>query len=191
MLGPTAASKEQGNKTSILIVSVLLLCLFATASIQASTVRNSELNSAPQTAVGTNKLESVTQSKSSSYQGKTANNLVVVVDIDNPISALTKKEVIDIYMGRYKTFPDSRLVQAIDYPPGSSIKQLFYQLLVDRSERKINAYWSRLLFSGRAIPPKSTDSPEEVVSVLINNPNGLAYMPEHAVTSEMKIVYRL
>ena len=119
------------------------------------------------------------------------NGLVLVVHSANPIASLTQKQVIDIYMGRFQTFPNDTPVKPIDFPQGSMQKQTFYKLLVDKSERKIKAYWSRLLFSGRATPPKELESKVHVISELMINKNALAYINEQDVTAEMKIVYRL
>lgn len=81
-------------------------------------------------------------------------SLVVVVSTQNAIDNLDKKQLIDIFMGRFKSFPNGDSVTPIDYFAGSSQRKAFYELLVGKSERKINAYWSRLLFSGRATPQR-------------------------------------
>ncbi len=115
--------------------------------------------------------------------------LVVVVKNSSSIVALSKKQVIDIYMGRFQTFPDGRPVKPVDFPAGSIEKKSFYQQLVGQDERKINAYWSRLLFSGRATPPVQADSKQQVIERL--DEQALAYVPVNDVTPEMKIVYQL
>jgi len=116
-------------------------------------------------------------------------SLVVVVQATSPIESLSKKEVIDIYMGRFQTFPDGSPVSPIDFPAGSKEKKSFYHQLVGKDERKIKAYWSRLLFSGRATPPIQADSKQQILQSL--NDQALAYVPANEVTQEMKIVYQL
>jgi hypothetical protein len=116
-------------------------------------------------------------------------SLVVVVKAASPIERLSKKEVIDIYMGRFQTFPNGTPVAPIDFPAGSDEKKSFYKQLVGKDERKIKAYWSRLLFSGRATPPIQADSKQQVLEGL--NDQALAYLPANEVTQEMKIVYQL
>lgn len=115
-------------------------------------------------------------------------SLVLVVKAASPIQNLSKKEVIDIYMGRFKTFPDGQPVSPIDFPSGSNEKKSFYLQLVGKDERKIKAYWSRLLFSGRATPPIQADSKQQVLESL--DDQTLAYIPANDVTQEMKIVYK-
>jgi ABC-type phosphate transport system substrate-binding protein len=117
-------------------------------------------------------------------------SLVVVVSTQNAIDHLDKKQLIDIFMGRFKNFPNGASVTPIDYFAGSSQRKAFYELLVGKSERKINAYWSRLLFSGRATPPEKASSIPDIIQMMREDVNILAYLNASKVTKEMKIVYR-
>ncbi|MDF2177729.1 hypothetical protein P2G88_05655 [Aliiglaciecola sp. CAU 1673] len=116
--------------------------------------------------------------------------LVVVVNHSNPIDELDQKQVMDLYMGRYTSFPNSMPATPIDYPSNSAVKQQFYKMLVNKDEKKIRAYWSRLLFSGRAKPPMEAESGENIPTLLADNNAALAYVPVDQVTSEMKIVFQ-
>ncbi|MDM7862341.1 hypothetical protein QTP81_17165 [Alteromonas sp. ASW11-36] len=119
-----------------------------------------------------------------------SDSLVVVVHAGNAIEALSKKQVIDIYMGRYSSFPNGQPAAPIDFPDESVEKALFYQLLVNQDLRKIRSYWSRLLFSGRAKPPRELETASEIAQYLDTDINTLAYVPRSQVTTEMKIVYQ-
>lgn len=116
---------------------------------------------------------------------------VVVVNKDNKIKTLSKREVIDIYMGRYLTFPDGANAQPLDLPAQSSLKNDFYLKLVNQDERKINAYWARLLFSGRAKPPEAASSVHDALQTLQKSEFSIAYIPETELTDAVKVVYRL
>lgn len=117
-------------------------------------------------------------------------SLVVVVNRANPIQSLSKKEIVDMYMGRYQSFPDGTPVLPIDFPNNSEVKARFYKHLVNQSEKRINSYWSRLLFSGRARPPRETKLAEQVAALLQQNNDAIAYLPKHSVTEDMKIVFQ-
>ncbi|MDP5030133.1 MAG: hypothetical protein NWQ54_06190 [Paraglaciecola sp.] len=117
--------------------------------------------------------------------------LVVVVNKNNAIEALSKREVIDIFMGRYLTFPDGETAQPVDLPAATALKSDFYLQLVNRDEQKINAYWARLLFSGRAKPPEAATSIEDALNKIQNSQYSIAYLPEDQLTDDVKVVYRL
>ncbi|MBF7074408.1 hypothetical protein ISG33_13460 [Glaciecola sp. MH2013] len=124
------------------------------------------------------------------YMTDKSDQLVVVVHGTSSTEALSKKELIDIYMGRFKNFPNGSTATPIDYFKGSNQRKAFYQLLVGKSERKIDAYWSRLLFSGRATRPNKATSVAEIQQELQQNPSAIAYINAANVTEEMKIVYQ-
>jgi hypothetical protein len=118
-------------------------------------------------------------------------NLVLVVNNANQVDALSRKQIIDIYMGRFSTFPNGIKADPLDFPGGSIERQTFYEILVGKNEKKIKAYWSRLLFSGRAIPPEVLSPKSEIISTVAIGLNTIAYMDAKDVTPEMKIVYQL
>ena len=126
-----------------------------------------------------------------SFSGVNAtDDIVVVVNHSNDVSSLSKKEVIDIYMGRYLSFPNGASASPIDFPTRSVTKQQFYLLLVNQNEQEIKSYWSRLLFSGRAKPPTEADSAAGAIKLVEQKADAIAYIPRDKVTSEMKIVFQ-
>ncbi|KAA1161454.1 hypothetical protein [Pseudoalteromonas distincta] len=114
---------------------------------------------------------------------------VVVVNKSNAINALSKREIIDIYMGRYLTFPDGETSKPLDLPAQSTLKNDFYLQLVNKNEQKINAYWARLLFSGRAKPPTPSTSVEDAINKIIASQFAIGYIPVSQVTDAVKVVY--
>ena len=114
---------------------------------------------------------------------------VVVVNKSNAINALSKREIIDIYMGRYLTFPDGETSKPLDLPAQSTLKNDFYLKLVNKNEQKINAYWARLLFSGRAKPPTPSTSVEDAINKIAASQFAIGYIPLSQVTDEVKVVY--
>ena len=116
--------------------------------------------------------------------------LVVVVGKNNSINSLSKTQIIDIYMGRYSTFPNGIAAKPLDRIAGSPEKQQFYQALVNKNEAKINAYWARLLFSGRASPPSNFATDTEMLEELRSSAQAIGYVLESEVDDSMKVVYR-
>ncbi|TMO80426.1 hypothetical protein CWC16_07600 [Pseudoalteromonas sp. S3776] len=123
----------------------------------------------------------------SSYAQST--EFAVVVNKNNAINSLSKREIIDIYMGRYLTFPDGETSQPFDLPAQSALKNDFYLKLVNKDEQKINAYWARLLFSGRAKPPSPSASVKDALNKIASSPFAIGYIPSSQVTDAVKVVY--
>ncbi|GLR72123.1 hypothetical protein [Agaribacter marinus] len=108
---------------------------------------------------------------------------------DNDIRGLSKKEVIDIYMGRFQSFPNGQPAKPVDFPAETEVKSDFYTLLVNQSESRIQSYWSRLYFSGRAQPPHQSKSVDEVILRVTKDVSTLAYIPAEHVTNDMRVVF--
>lgn len=116
--------------------------------------------------------------------------LLVVVSRESRIDSLTKSQVVDLFMGRYLNFPNGDKAKVFDLAPKSELKGLFYARLVNRTEAQIDAYWARLLFSGRNAPPKETESPSQLIHELMNSSHAIGYLSSHDLTDSLKVVYR-
>ena len=119
-----------------------------------------------------------------------SNALVVIVNKNCNINSLTKRQVVDIYMGRFNTFPNGENVTPVDLPSQSVLKSQFYMQLVQQNEKKINSYWARLLFSGSAKPPKIIESVDDIISQILKNNEMMAYIPESEVKQGVKVVFK-
>ena len=116
--------------------------------------------------------------------------LIVVVNKNNPLETLSSRQITDIYMGRFNSYPNGHIANTTDYPQDSQIKIEFYSRLVGKSIAQINAYWARLLFTGKAEPPTTKLSGIEIVTFVQNNKNAIAYLDDTTMIGNLKVVYR-
>lgn len=119
-----------------------------------------------------------------------ASNLVVVVNKDNPTVQLSRSQLIDLYMGKYVAFPDGSKAQPLDIDNGQNLKEAFYRELVGMPLNRVNAYWSRVKFSGRVRPPIQQNDEQEAIHVVANSNSAIAYIQSNNLTDDMKVVYR-
>jgi len=115
--------------------------------------------------------------------------LVVVVNKSNPVITMNHSEVIDLFMGKYVAFPNGTKAIAVDLIDKNTNREIFYQKLVGRSLASINAYWSRIRFSGKRKPPIQKLGYEQVVEFVARTETSIAYLPKSMVSSEMKVVF--
>lgn len=118
-------------------------------------------------------------------------DIAVVVNIGNSVDELSEKEVRDLFMGRYAAFPNGAPAVPLDQPVSSDVRKQFYRYLTGKSVSQINAYWAKLIFSGRASPPRMVSSSETVYEMLENNKGVIAYIPAAKVNDNTKIVFVL
>jgi ABC-type phosphate transport system substrate-binding protein len=119
-----------------------------------------------------------------------SNELVLVVHKDNPTSTLSRSQLIDLYMGRYVAFPNGERAVPVDIEDDLQTREKFYDYLVGIPLARVNAYWSKVKFSGRARPPTQKKDEKAILNFVMKTENAIAYVHESSVTDDVKIVYR-
>jgi ABC-type phosphate transport system substrate-binding protein len=120
-----------------------------------------------------------------------AGEIVVIVNSESNVMTLSKRELIDLYMGKSLTFPNGLKTVTLDHNLESELRKQFYQLLVNKSVAQVNAYWARLLFTGRAKPPTEIASSEQVKLFVRENINAIGYIDSGLLDSSVKEVFRV
>ncbi|WP_146071891.1 type 2 periplasmic-binding domain-containing protein [Marinobacterium lutimaris] len=124
------------------------------------------------------------------YSGTvSAGDILVVVSKDSTVNTISKRELVDLYMGRVHSLPDGSPVMKIDAPVDSPVRAAFYQALIGMKVSEVNAYWARLMFTGRATPPMSVTKSGDIAALLANNPNALGYLPEDSENENLKTIF--
>jgi len=118
-------------------------------------------------------------------------SIVVIVNPGSGVDKLSRDEVIDIFLGRYRKLPSGRAALPIDVSESSAERARFYQLLVKKSRADMSSYWARLVFSGQTSPPFQVPDTRTAVELVQSNPNAIAYVDRASVTSGVKIVLEI
>ncbi len=116
---------------------------------------------------------------------------VVVANPKAGITRLSQDEVTNIYLGRYRRLASGATAEPIDQPADSALKARFYRQLVDKNLAEINAYWSRLVFSGKTRPPRIAGSNEDALQIVLLHPDALAYVDKARVDSRFVVVFEI
>jgi len=120
-----------------------------------------------------------------------SSDLVLVVHLNNPTSTLSRSQVIDLYMGKFVAFPDGSKATPVDIENDLETRAEFYESLVGMPLARVNAYWSKVKFSGRARPPIQKKNEQAILDFIMETENAIAYIHKDKVTSDVKVVYRL
>lgn len=117
--------------------------------------------------------------------------LVVVANPHSGIDWLAEDDVINIFLGRYRRLASGIAAEPVDIVDDSTLRARFYRRLVNKSLPEINAYWARLVFSGKTRPPHRVGSSEEALRFVASQSGGLAYVERAKVDRRVKIVFEL
>ena len=126
-----------------------------------------------------------------SLRAHDAPSIVVIVNPASGVEKLTRDEVIDIFLGRYRKLPSGRVALPIDVTEAGAERAQFYQLLVKKSPAEMSSYWARLVFSGQTSPPFQVPDAQTAIDLVQNNPNAIAYIDRAAVTPKVKVVLEI
>ncbi|MFT6249594.1 MAG: ABC-type phosphate transport system substrate-binding protein [Cognaticolwellia sp.] len=118
-------------------------------------------------------------------------SLAVVVNKANPVDELSRSELIDLFMGKYVAFPNDVKAIPVELKGDHKVKADFYRDLVGMHLSRVNAYWSRLRFTGRkrAVVFKSNEN--DLIAFIIANERAIGYLPRSLITEDLKVVYIL
>ena len=107
-----------------------------------------------------------------------------VVVIVNPANseAVSKDQIANVYLGK------STALTPIDQSDGSAIRGEFYKKVADKDASQAKALWSKLVFTGKATPPKEVGSSADVKKAIAANPKAIGYIEKSAVDATVKVV---
>lgn len=113
--------------------------------------------------------------------------IAVIVNPGNN-NALTKEEIASLYLAKNKTFADGKTAIPLDRTEGSPLRSEFISKVLNKDEAQMKAYWSRLIFTGKGVPPKVVTSDEELKDIVARNLDAIGFIDASAVDDTVKIV---
>ena len=111
--------------------------------------------------------------------------IVVIVNKDNPASRMFSEQASQFFLGK------SAMFTPVDQAEGSKIRADFYQKVADKDPAQVKAIWSKLVFTGKATPPKEFKSNAEVKKAVADDPKAIGYIDKSAVDDSVKVILTL
>lgn len=105
-------------------------------------------------------------------------------------SSVTSKGVRNVFLGKAKKLsgvPVSPVAQV----KTRAITVIFNETVVKKNESQARAYWSRMVFSGKASPPPELDDDQSVLLHVGENPSAIGYVKSSAVNDTVKVLLEI
>ncbi len=115
--------------------------------------------------------------------------IVVISNLQLPVTTLSRDEVSRIYLGKTKFLPNGSKVIPVDQKQGTISRSKFYSDIIHKTEPEIKSYWSRIIFTGQGNPPLQQDDDVAVRNLVAQDANCLGYIDKSLVDDSVKIVY--
>ena len=114
--------------------------------------------------------------------------VVVIVNLKSSNATMTADQVSGIFLGKSNTLPSGATAQPVDLPDAQPAREAFYSKVTGKSGSQVKAAWSRLVFSGKATPPKELANDAEVKKFVAANPDAVGYIDKSAVDATVKVI---
>ena len=114
--------------------------------------------------------------------------VAVVVGAKSAASALTADQAAALFLGESDQLPGVGVALLLDQPESSAVPDAFYTKVTSKTAAQVKAAWSRLVFSGKATPPKEVGSSAEVKKLVASNQNAVGYIEKSAVDASVKVL---
>jgi ABC-type phosphate transport system substrate-binding protein len=110
-------------------------------------------------------------------------DVVVIVSSKSSANTMTADDIANIYLGK------SSSMKPVDN--ATPVRSQFYTKVAGKDEAQVKAIWSKLVFTGKATPPKELASNADVVKAVSADPNAIGYVDKTAVDASVKVVYEV
>ncbi|MGQ8365716.1 phosphate ABC transporter substrate-binding protein [Glaciecola sp. 1036] len=113
--------------------------------------------------------------------------LTVIVNPANS-DPLDEKTVQRIFLGKEKKFASGTESIPVNQSPDNALRHEFDETILGRNTSQVSAYWSKLVFTGKGIPPKEVMNDAEVIELVSKNPSVIGYVDSSSLTDAVKAI---
>jgi hypothetical protein len=104
-------------------------------------------------------------------------SFLLIVNDANPVAQLRAKEVAALFLKETTKWPDGTRAAPVNLSEGSPLREGFSRRVHREGTAGIKAYWQKMIFSGRDVPPPEKASPVEVVTYVRSKRGAIGYVP--------------
>lgn len=117
--------------------------------------------------------------------------VVVVVNPTVAFDSLSEADIVRLFLGKAKSFPNGDAAIPVNQDEGSGVRDRFNDAVVKKSASQYRAYWAQLVFTGKGTPPKEVGKDTDVKKLISANPSMVGYMDSGQVDASVKVVYKV
>src|SRR5882672_7686774 len=110
----------------------------------------------------------------------------LIVHTTNPVTAVDRKFLQDVFLKKVATWPDGQVVRPVDLVPNSAVRRKFTEDVLNRSVEAVKGYWQQRIFSGRDVPPPELDTDEDIVRYVLKYNGAVGYVSAGATITGTK-----
>ena len=117
--------------------------------------------------------------------------VAIVTHPASEVTALSVKKVSRFYFAKDLTFDNGKSVVLVEQSPDQAIRKIFYAKVLRKTESSVKRRWSKMLFTGKASPPKVLKNDAEIKAYIADNPGSIGYISSDAVDDSVKVLLQV
>jgi ABC-type phosphate transport system substrate-binding protein len=110
-------------------------------------------------------------------------DVVVIVSAKSTATTMRADEISQIFLGK------STAMKPVNNT--SPVRSQFYKLVTRTDEAQVKATWAKLVFTGKALPPKELPSTADVVKAVAADPNAIGYVERTDLDPSVRVIYEV
>lgn len=104
-----------------------------------------------------------------------ATDPVVIANKDVATTSINQKLLVNIYLGKTTKWEDGSMIVPVLLQRGA-IHEAFLSTYIKQSASQFNGFWTKAVFTGTGVPPKSFASEEELLNYVANTSGAIGYV---------------
>jgi len=135
-----------------------------------------------------NKLKVVALCAGLLYGATALAEVAVIVNPGSGVTSLSESQAKALFLGKTKKFPNGSKATPVDHKEGSSTRTAFNKKVLKKSDSQVKAYWSKMVFSGKASPPKSVADDAAAKAFVAETGSAIGYIDGSQVDGSVTVV---
>jgi hypothetical protein len=117
--------------------------------------------------------------------------IAVIVHPANPVASLSTADVMRLYLGKTRVFPDQSPARLVSLSDGVSPRREFDARVLNKSPNQVRAYWAQQIFTGRGTPPQELSSADAVRAYVASHVDAVGFIGATGVDASVKTVLQI
>jgi ABC-type phosphate transport system substrate-binding protein len=118
---------------------------------------------------------------------ETPGDFVLVVNADNDVTTISRKDVELIFLNKQRRWPDGKSIGVV-INENPKIYESFSHTVLRRSSQQFLVFRKQMLFRGQGMPPPTLKTDKDVVAFVAEHVGSISYVSPDAVTLAVKVV---
>lgn len=116
--------------------------------------------------------------------------IAIIANTGAGASSIDAKTAKKLFLGKLKSIDGIGKVTVVGQTDESAIKEEFAKKITKKSLNKFKAYWSKKIFSGKAVPPKEMATDAEVKAYVASHADAVGYISGSSVDGSVKVLFK-